>query len=61
MRRWLKFGAIVFVLAEPLTVALAVWDIAHGRLPRHPFKRRDAALLTLRERARRYVAEHEET
>ena len=59
MPRWLKIGVVVFVLAQPITVVLALWDIAHGRLPRHPFQRRKAALLTLRERAQRYLAEHE--
>jgi hypothetical protein len=58
----MRIGPVVgFVLLEPIAVALALWDIAHGRFPRHPFQRRDAALLALRERSRRYVAEHEET
>jgi hypothetical protein len=57
MPRWLKIGVIGGMLTQPIAVALALWDIVHGRLPRHPFQRQDAALLGLRERAQRYVAE----
>ena len=56
----MKFGVIAFVLLEPITAGLMLWDLAHGRLPLHPFRRSEAALLELRERARRYIAEHEE-
>ncbi len=59
--RWVKIGIGAFVFAKPDVVALVFWDVAHGRFPRHPFRRRDEALLALLERAERYIAEHEES
>lgn len=52
MPRWLRFAAIAAALAHGDTIAIALWDLIHGRVPRHPLQRRRTARLSLRERAK---------